>query len=102
MTSISTRPDHRVRLKTCPFTSEANLPLSRGSTRFALNSLRVFAVGLLAAVETANAVIAADVTATRLDGTTVSGELRGWNESQIVIAAQTGEQHIANDQLMSL
>jgi hypothetical protein len=45
---------------------------------------------------------AADVTATRLDGTTIAGELRHWNAAEIVIAAPTGEQRFAANQLISL
>jgi len=45
---------------------------------------------------------AAEVTATRLDGSTTTGELRGWEASQIVVAAPNGEQRIATDQLLSL
>lgn len=45
---------------------------------------------------------AADVTAARLDGTAVAGELRSWNSGQVVIASSSGDQTIAADQLESL
>lgn len=44
----------------------------------------------------------ADVTATRLDGATISGDIRTWDEAQLVIATKSGEQRIAADDLLSL
>ena len=82
--------------------SEANLFLSRGRCCLALNSPRVFVLFVLLTASTAHLAAAANVTATRLDGTTVAGELRGWNESGVTIAAPAGEQQIALDQLISL
>lgn len=45
---------------------------------------------------------AAEVVVTRLDGTTVGGELRAWNETEIVLGGPTGEQRVPADQLMSV
>jgi len=43
-----------------------------------------------------------DVTATRLDGATFTGELADWTEGQVVIATAAGPQPIALEQLLSL
>lgn len=45
---------------------------------------------------------AAEVVVTRLDGATVGGELRTWNETEIVLGGPTGEQRVPADQLMSV
>jgi hypothetical protein len=45
---------------------------------------------------------AANVTASRLDGSTISGDLRNWSENQVVIAAPGGEEQIPVEQLMSI
>jgi hypothetical protein len=45
---------------------------------------------------------AADVTATRLDGSTTSGQLREWDNGGVLIVTPAGEQRIAADQLVSL
>jgi NPCBM/NEW2 domain len=95
-------PDPRVRLKTHHLTSEALLSHSCGPTGIALNSLCVFAALSLAAADSANAAGAADVTATQLDGATVTGQLSSWNDARVVIAAPAGEKTVASDQLMSL
>jgi len=45
---------------------------------------------------------AAEVTVARSDGSTITGELREWNDSQLVIRTSAGDQQIAFDQLVSL
>jgi hypothetical protein len=47
-------------------------------------------------------VTAAEVSATRLDGTIVSGELRLWTGDELQLATATGNQSIATNQLVSL
>ena len=76
--------------------------LPRGRFCLALNSPRAFVLFVLLTATAGHFATAANVTATRLDGTTVAGELRGWDESGVTIAAPAGEQQIANDQLISL
>ena len=46
--------------------------------------------------------IAAEVSATRLDGATITGDLREWNTSELRLATPTGDQQIATNQLLSL
>lgn len=60
--------------------------------------------GLLLAISMIAAATATGngVTATRLDGTTAVGELRSWDERNVVIATTDGEQRIAPDELLSL
>lgn len=60
----------------------------------------VLFVSLLAA--TFQSAAAADVTATKLDGSTVTGELRDWKDAGIAIKTPTGDQQIALDQLVSV
>lgn len=43
-----------------------------------------------------------EVTATRLDGGVVSGELREWTDAQVVLATLEGEQRLATEDLVSL
>ncbi len=62
----------------------------------------MFVLVVLLTAATTHFAAAANVTATRLDGTTAAGELRGWDESGVIIAAPAGEQRIASDQLISL
>jgi hypothetical protein len=45
---------------------------------------------------------AAEVTATRLDGTTVTGELANWSPTEITLTAADGNQQIATNQLLSI
>jgi hypothetical protein len=45
---------------------------------------------------------AAQVTATRLDGSTIAGELRSWTATEVVVAAAQGDQTIRVDELLSL
>ncbi|HEX3601965.1 MAG TPA: NPCBM/NEW2 domain-containing protein [Lacipirellulaceae bacterium] len=47
-------------------------------------------------------VVAADVTVTRLDGSTVTGELQNWDEHQLVVKTSAGEERLTIDQLTSL
>ncbi len=45
---------------------------------------------------------AAEVTATRLDGTAVTGELRSWDEGEVVLAGADGDERLAADKMLSL
>ncbi|MEX0613321.1 MAG: NPCBM/NEW2 domain-containing protein [Pirellulales bacterium] len=45
---------------------------------------------------------APDVTATRLDGTPITGALNSWEGGQLVVATADGEQRLATDQLLLL
>lgn len=45
---------------------------------------------------------AAEVTAARLDGTSVTGELKSWNNAQVIIAGAAGDQTITTEQLVSI
>jgi hypothetical protein len=45
---------------------------------------------------------ASQVTATRLDGTAIRGELRSWDKQAVVIATADGEERLATKQLLSL
>jgi hypothetical protein len=49
-----------------------------------------------------NSVRAADVSATRLDGTTATGKLQAWNEGLLVVSTPAGDERIFSDQLMSV
>lgn len=63
----------------------------------------VFAIAcVFAFTALAGIVPAAEVTATRLDGTTVSGDLRQWTDNDLVITTPTGDQRIVANQLVSL
>jgi NPCBM/NEW2 domain-containing protein len=44
----------------------------------------------------------ADVSAKKLDGTTLSGTLQSWQDGQLVLATPTGPQHVAEAELLSL
>lgn len=59
-----------------------------------------FCVSLLAT--TFQLAAAADVTATKLDGSTVTGELREWKDAGIAVKTPVGDQQIALDQLVSV
>ncbi|HVT29955.1 MAG TPA: NPCBM/NEW2 domain-containing protein [Lacipirellulaceae bacterium] len=45
---------------------------------------------------------AAEISATGLDGSTTHGELREWNNKEVVIATPAGDRHIDTGQLISL
>jgi hypothetical protein len=45
---------------------------------------------------------AAEVTATRLDGAAIVGQLKSWDEREVVIASADGDQTIAGSQLVAL
>src|SRR4051812_37432198 len=45
---------------------------------------------------------ATEVSVTRLDGTTLTGELREWTTAELRLSTPTGEQQIATNQLLSL
>jgi hypothetical protein len=57
----------------------------------------VFAIIALAGIVTA-----AEVSATRLDGTTAAGNLQQWGDDELKLATPTGDQPIATNQLISL
>jgi hypothetical protein len=46
--------------------------------------------------------MAAEVTATKLDGSTVTGELRKWDTAELQLTTTTGDQQIPANQLASL
>src|SRR5215813_2324675 len=50
----------------------------------------------------ARSVTAAAVSATKLDGSTVSGELRKWDTTELQLATAAGDQQIPTKQLASL
>jgi hypothetical protein len=64
--------------------------------RFFLPAACVFAFTALAGVT------AAEVSATRLDGTTVTGKLRQWTTGELQLTTPTGDQQIPTNQLVSL
>jgi hypothetical protein len=66
-------------------------------SRFLRSAACVFAIIALAGVVTAT-----EVSATRLDGTTIVGTLREWNEGELRLTTPTGDQPIATNQLVSL
>jgi hypothetical protein len=57
----------------------------------------VFAIIALAGVVTAT-----EVSATRLDGTSATGNLQQWSDGELKLATPTGDQSIATNQLVSL
>jgi hypothetical protein len=57
---------------------------------------------ILIALLLVNATAAAEVSATRLDGSTVSGELKGWDDKQAILVTGEGNQRIGVDELLSL
>lgn len=63
-----------------------------------VNVVRVILLALLLV----NTATAAEVSATRLDGSTVVGDLKGWDDKQVVLVTSEGEQPIAVDDLLSL
>jgi hypothetical protein len=76
------------------------LHLPRGRIDFFQSTTSVLLLTCFLALATRTSIAA--VTATRLDGATISGELRSWTESQLVIATSAGEQHITAEELLSL
>lgn len=62
----------------------------------------MFALLVVLIASRADSAKSADVSAARLDGTSITGELRGWHDGQVVIATAAGEQPLATDQLISL
>src|SRR5215210_1362516 len=65
--------------------------------RILLSPACVFAFTALAGIVTA-----AEVTATRLDGTTITGDLLGWNDNNLQLKTPAGDQQIATNQLLSI
>lgn len=57
---------------------------------------------VFAFIASAGIVNAAQVSATRLDGTTVSGDLRQWTTDELVLTTPTGDQQIPAHKLVSL
>jgi hypothetical protein len=57
---------------------------------------------ILLALFLANTSMAAEVSATRLDGSTVEGELKGWEDDLVVLETTEGDQRIALKELLSL
>jgi hypothetical protein len=57
---------------------------------------------VFAIIAFAGIVAAAEVSATRLDGTTVTGNLRQWSEGELQLTTPTGDHAIATNQLISL
>jgi hypothetical protein len=49
-----------------------------------------------------NASSADQASVARLDGSTITGELKSWNDKQVVLATSDGEKHIPTDELLSL
>lgn len=63
-------------------------------------AFRAIAIGYFALVQ--HTLGAAEVVATRLDGTVVTGELRLWSNGRVVVGTPTGEKAITSEQLVSL
>ncbi len=80
------------------------MSLLRGRICLAMNTAAVLPllVPLLVGLVGSNSARAADVTATRLDGTAVTGKLQGWNEGLVVVATPSGDQRISTDQLLNV
>jgi hypothetical protein len=76
--------------------------LSHGRFCVSPHTSIVFAALLSLLGGLANPALAAEITATTLDGTTFAGELREWNESRVVIKTPAGEEQLATDRLVSL
>jgi hypothetical protein len=74
----------------------------RGRHCLSSNTRAVFLVVLLIAAGGSSAAQAAQITATRLDGTSLGGELRDLNERDVVVATAAGEQRIPVEKLISL
>jgi hypothetical protein len=78
------------------------LIFSHGRLCIVLNTSFVFAVLFSLPCGLADPALAVEVTATKLDGTTVAGELREWNEGRVTIKTPAGEARLAADQLVSV
>ena len=80
------------------------MSLPRGRFYIAISTPCVSALvaAVFVSLVSTSLIIAAEVIATKLDGSTVGGDLRSWDDHEIVIAAPAGEQKIAADQLLSL
>lgn len=62
----------------------------------------MFALFVSVLAATLQSAAAADVTATKLDGSTVAGELREWKDAGITVKTPAGDEQIALDQLVSV
>lgn len=67
-----------------------------------LSCLLLPAACVFAFVALAEVVTAAEVSATKLDGTTITGNLRQWNTGELQLTTPKGEQQIRANQLLSL
>jgi len=57
---------------------------------------------VFAIIASAGVATAAEITATKLDGTTVTGNLRLWNTGELQLTTPKGDQQIPTNQLLSL
>lgn len=72
-------------------------------TRLLINSwqcLTCLLVFVLSSISTSTN--ATEFSATKLDGTTIAGNIKDWNEQQISLITSDGEQHVPISQLLSL
>jgi hypothetical protein len=67
-----------------------------------LSCLLLPAACVFAFIALAEVVTAAEVSATKLDGTTVTGNLRQWNTDELQLTTPKGDQQIPANQLLSL
>ncbi len=67
-----------------------------------LSNLVVPVACIFASTALATILNAADVSVTRLDGTTITGDLREWNTDNLRLATPNGDQQIPSNQLASL
>ncbi len=65
-------------------------------------NLTPLAACFLTCIAWASSLMAVEVTATRLDGASVVGELRAWNTDELKLATSNGDQQIPTNQLASL
>ena len=75
---------------------------SRGHNCLPLNMPAVFLLTVSLLAKSGAAIQAAPVMATMVDGTTASGELRGWTANEVLLDAPSGQKRIGADQLISL
>jgi len=62
----------------------------------------VYSLIVALALMTATSATAAEVTATRLDGTTVAGELQSWDDQAAIVATKDGTVQLSAVELLSL
>lgn len=73
----------------CPRNSPSRIVLRWATCVVAITTLAGFATG-------------AEVSASRLDGSTLTGQLRGWTNNEVVLTTSSGDEHIATSQLIAL